>query len=385
MNQFKIYYDAQKSGDILAMELVENEFCGVFLLLGKCNYHELCLSQVERRYKDASYGELHEIRLNSSCRYRKDTAKNLYSMHVLDELMENVNYWTKCLPLGHDQSSWVNHSPNVMVARRCLNFVNNEYRRGLLDFEKAIETDTTPVQTIADSTTYIEPKCTLERSRLFELIVVLYNDEIEGREFNVKVAQNAIDKLTMKLKTNTDNSTVTPLENVINSINNLQSNNDDSTTNCHAGRDNVEVVIDSNEEYNSASNVIDERRVDIDGEINDDDVATDNDNVTNTRSDCHRLSLLDIIEKGKEKMKDMNIATQRKNMKVMTECHDNFLLEAFNDIIDETSHSNTFPLSTIKTRPQTVSSFIKDFHNLKRANDTNNGGYVNHFNQLIRR
>lgn len=84
-------------------------------------------------------------------------------------------------------------------------------------------------------------------------------------------------------------------------------------------------------------------------------------------------------------MNDMNIATQRKNMKVMTECHDNFLLEAFNDIIDETSHSNTFPLSTIKTRPQTVSSFIKDFHNLKRANDTNNGGYVHHFNQLIRR
>ena len=81
----------------------------------------------------------------------------------------------------------------------------------------------------------------------------------------------------------------------------------------------------------------------------------------------------------------MNIATQRKNMKVMTECHDNFLLEAFHNIIDESSQSNRFPLSIIKNRPQRVSSFIKDFHNLKSANYTDDGGYVHHFNQLIRR
>lgn len=68
-NHFKLCYNAQKNGDFLIMETIENNFCGVFLLLGKSKYYELCLSQSERRCKDATYGELHEVRLNSACKY----------------------------------------------------------------------------------------------------------------------------------------------------------------------------------------------------------------------------------------------------------------------------------------------------------------------------
>jgi hypothetical protein len=141
MNLFKLYYNSQKSGDFIVMEQIENEFCGVFLVLGKMKYYELCLSQIERRYNDISSSQLNEIRINGSCRYRKDTDNQKYVMHVLDELMENVNGWTKSLPLGSDENSWVEHSPNVMVARKCLNFVNNEYCRGLIDFESVVNND----------------------------------------------------------------------------------------------------------------------------------------------------------------------------------------------------------------------------------------------------
>ena len=106
---------------------------------------------------------------------------------------------------------------------------------------------------------------------------------------------------------------------------------------------------------------------------------------TNIRSDCHHLSLVNIIEKGKDKMMEMNIPTQRKNMKLMTECHDNFLLEAFNNIIEESNDVNTFPFSIINTTPTSVSTFIKQFDDLKRANDSMGRGYAIDFNQLIQR
>ena len=368
MNRFKIYYDAQKNGDILAMESIENDFCGVFLLLGKTNYYELCLSQVERRYKDATYGELHEVRLNSSCRYRKDTKQNVYTMHVLDELMENVNYWTKCLPLGNDQESWVKHSPNVMAARRCLNFVNNEYRRGLLDFESAIDTNTTPVQKDKEYTHYVTPRCTLERSRLFELVVTLFDDEIEGRCFNNKVANSTIDDLTTKLKRDEPEIVPTPLEEVIDSINNLNNNVDNTTCVLNNNEDDLLLDCDDDDEDDDDGNDSIDRTIDI----------------VEKRSDCHRLSLFDVIEKGKDKMKESNIAIHRKNMKIMTDCHDNFLMQSFHSILEQSNNGNNFPASAIETNPITISSFISDFDKLKKDNISNAIGFVQQFNTMRR-
>ena len=174
MNVFKLYYNSQKSGDFVLMEQIENDFCGVFLLLGKSKYYELCLGQIEKRYSDISASQLNEIRINASCRYRKDTNNQQYVMHVLDELMENVNCWTKSLPLGSDENSWVEHSPNVMVARKCLNFVNNEYPRGLIDFESAVSFNGELQPQEHTYSKYIEPRSIRERSRLFELFQKLY-------------------------------------------------------------------------------------------------------------------------------------------------------------------------------------------------------------------
>ena len=385
MNRFKIYYDAQKCGDALAMEVVENDFCGVFLLLGKNNYYELCLSQVERRYRDATYGELQEIRLNSSCRYRKDTKNNVYTMHVLDELMENVNYWTKCLPLGNDQDSWVNHSPNVMVARRCLNFVNNEYRRGLLDFESAIETDSKPEQHNQQYSAYVEPRCMLERSRMFELFVELFNNEIEGRHFNIKQCESKIDLLSTKLKQNETPSTPSALEEVIDGINDLNREKDSPLISNYIDSNSVdisnhELEIDRHDDNDNDSNDNDDREEeDI---IIVDDIINDS---TKLRSDCHRLALSNVIDMGKEKMTVLNIAIQRKNMSIMTQCHDNFLFDSFNNILKESNQTGNFPMSEISKVPTSISSFIRDFDKVKKGNHLNDVGYIQSYNNLRRR
>jgi len=386
MNRFKIYYDAQKCGDVLAMEVVENDFCGVFHLLGKKNYYELCLSQTERRYRDATYGELQEVRYNSSCRYRKDTNSNVYTMHVLDELMENVNYWTKCLPLGNDQDSWVKHSPNVMVARRCLNFVNNEYRRGLLDFESAIESDSTPVQNNQQYTTYVEPKCTLERSRLFELIVDLFNDEIDGRQFNIKQIESKIEKLTTTLKRNEPQTIPSALEQVINSINDLNTHIDGQSIMDNDVDDGIDVTvndppIDDDNDNTSVLHDDNEEEVEDGIELHDD---LTNDSI-NTQSDCHRLSLIDVIHHGKDKMDSLNIDVKRKNMTILRECHDNFLFESFTTILNESNETDNFPSDDINTIPTSISSFILDFYHTKKENSSNDIGYVESFNSLMRR
>ena len=105
MGKLKMHCVSQKSGDIVAMELLENEFLGIFYLLGKKKYYNLCLNQKEKRYGDIEYGNLHEMRVNSTCCYKDDSMCNMHSLHLLDELMEKVNVWTKKLPLGSDQES----------------------------------------------------------------------------------------------------------------------------------------------------------------------------------------------------------------------------------------------------------------------------------------
>ena len=279
-----------------------------------------------------------------------------------------------------------------MVARRCLNFVNNEYRKGLLDFECAIESDTSPIVTNNDNTPYVASKSTLERSRLFELVVELFDEEIEGREFNVKVAESKIELLTTKLKKNvTENTPTTPLTTAIDGINSLQDTFNDNVdihiinhsfneiggdVTSHDNRRSIEnTTVNENDNDNNDSDD------DNDSTIIDDDDDT-NGTLLHVRSDCHRLSLVDVIEKGKDKMKVLDISNQRKNMKVLTECHDNFLLESFNKIMHDSTDSNNFPISDIGNQPTMISSFIKDFDELKKMHNNNETDFVAQFNML---
>ena len=99
---FRLYVNAQRRGDFLECERIKNLFIGIFLLLEKHNYAPLCIENIERKYFEISYEQLHEVRINSFCRYResKVSADYQYVLHVLDEVMENINKWVKSLSLG---------------------------------------------------------------------------------------------------------------------------------------------------------------------------------------------------------------------------------------------------------------------------------------------
>ena len=113
----------------------------MFLLLNKNNYVEIALSQIEKKHASITFKQLQEIRINSASknRHNSQSVDDFASYHVLDEVMENVNMWVKALPLGDDEDSWLNHSPNVMAARRCALFVKQEYKRGIVDFETLLK------------------------------------------------------------------------------------------------------------------------------------------------------------------------------------------------------------------------------------------------------
>ena len=166
------------AGDAIAMEYIEVQFCGVFMLLDKHKYVEIILSQMEKKYNEVSFAQLHEIRMNSSCRYKKDIVeKNIhYPMHVLDEVMENINMWVKKLPVNHDPKTWITHSPNVCLAQRCVTFEKNEYKRAFINFENMIEDGTINDRKVADSK-YVEPKKHTEKQRVFEFIGKILDTE----------------------------------------------------------------------------------------------------------------------------------------------------------------------------------------------------------------
>ena len=97
----------------------------------KHNYFETCLSIIETDYSGMSYHELQSILMNYSVRHRngKDSKGNLNPLHVLDEVMENINSWTKRLLLGPDETSWKIHSPNLMCAHRSKNFESDAFTK----------------------------------------------------------------------------------------------------------------------------------------------------------------------------------------------------------------------------------------------------------------
>ena len=86
--------------------------------------------------------DLPSLGINLSIRYREgvDAKVNAYHVYVLDDVMENINLWTKRLLLGLDQDSWLIHSPNVMDVQQSNHFENREFVKARL----ALDSDAEP-------------------------------------------------------------------------------------------------------------------------------------------------------------------------------------------------------------------------------------------------
>ena len=104
-------------------------FLGVFMLLKKHQYVEITLSMIEREYRNISYKQLGKIRVNSAVTYKVNPDENSATNNCkcLDEMQENNNGDSKILPVGSNEESWIEHTPNLMFGKRSIAFVDAEY------------------------------------------------------------------------------------------------------------------------------------------------------------------------------------------------------------------------------------------------------------------
>ena len=69
------------------------ELIGIFHLLKKHNYVEICLSVIETEYHKINYSELELIRINTVVRYQNgDSNKfNPFILNFIDKVIEDIN------------------------------------------------------------------------------------------------------------------------------------------------------------------------------------------------------------------------------------------------------------------------------------------------------
>ena len=82
-------------------EVISCNWMGVFHVLGKQNYMEICLKAVDKEYGWLDYSILQQVWCNLSVRYHagSDYRGYEYVLCIMDEPIENINMWTKTLPL----------------------------------------------------------------------------------------------------------------------------------------------------------------------------------------------------------------------------------------------------------------------------------------------
>ena len=311
MSVFIIYINAQRCGESVLMEQIENKFCAIFTLLEKNHYVDLCLDQIEYKYKQASHKSLHEIRMNICCRYhsRDDDA-----FHVLDETMENVNKWMKGLPLRPNIESWTYHTPNIVLAKRCNNFVKMQMKRSkvdteLSDLEHGYCNNTNSGLSVKKTTV---PSYQKEKSRLYELLVM--GLESGSNVFKKNVWMENIELLSTDLKGSNEetalNDNTDELDNMIDCI--LNDTNNDN------GDGNEESIIEAVVE-----------------------IAVEDTNNDST-SDCNKYGLCNIWKEGKLKMIKCDYVNRRKLEKIRTVRMNIFIEGIYNGVKDrETNNNNT--------------------------------------------
>ena len=293
------------------LEYITIQWCGIFYLLKKHNYFEICLSAIEKEYLGISYDELQLIRIHSSVRYRNgnDSKGNPYPLHVLDEVMENINAWTKRLLLGPDEVSWRIHSPNLMCAHRSNNFESDAFTKQRIEWN--ISDEPTRKDYNSSSTKTTEPRKTIERRRMYEWSVMMFNDE-HNRCISDKDGFACIKNLT------------TPLQKPNVNVNTLDKID-------HLG-DCIDEIFYS-QDLNDASipDPIDDEAVEDNSELRSE----------SNRGNIHCLALLDIFDHANKELKKIDVTKVRLNKKKRTHRADEFYRDIYNNILDNNDDIDT--------------------------------------------
>ena len=117
------------------------------------------------------------MRVNYSVRHRNGNSNkgNPHPLHVLDEVMENINAWTKILLLGPDEVSQRIHSPNFMCAHCSNNFESDAFTKKNAEWN--VNDEPTRKDYTSSSTRTTEPRKTVKRCRIHEYSTMIFNDE----------------------------------------------------------------------------------------------------------------------------------------------------------------------------------------------------------------
>ena len=313
--KFRQFWYAMRRGDRVMQEYITIQWIGIFYMLKKHNYFEICLSAIETEYSGISYHDLQSIRINSSVRYRngRDSKGNDYPLHVLDEVMENINAWTKRLLLGPDEMSWKIHSPNLMCAHRSNNFESDAFTKQRVEWVN--QDDPTRKKYVSTSTKTTEPRKTVERQRVYEWAVMMFNEE-QSRCVSEKDGFATIKLITTTLKNTTivdvlDGQTDHLGECIEDIFYNIESINTTAIIDSSISSDTVPI-----------NDVLDNEAVEVDVSINDE---------TN-RGKINPLSLINIFDQAKKELEEINVNKVRLNKKKRLQRSDEFYRDIYRNI-----------------------------------------------------
>ena len=122
------------------------------------------------------------IRINSCVKYRvgKDSNGKWCTAVALDEMQENVNRWTKKIVMDNELGSWQRHSPNVTVARKCVSFIDGEYKKNYLYLDRINRDEEIEHGRKSYKNNTAIPRQTVEKSRLHSLFTTFFSTELEN-------------------------------------------------------------------------------------------------------------------------------------------------------------------------------------------------------------
>lgn len=226
------------------------------------------------------------------------------------------------LLFGADHKSWVQHSPNLMFARRSVRFQEQEYCKAHLDFtDGVVKYDYKKHK----YTSTVEPRKIKEMVRLYEWMVLMFGEDIFGRVWSNKDAQRCMDSLTTQIGIGKEDivEEQDDLTDIMNKIMGMGERKDDK---------NVD-VFDGNETDNDTDADIDnddQKQQQQQEEEYDDNTIT---NEYNERSaDINPLGVVDVFTKGKEKMTEINISEVRFCQKQMAKRTEQFMMDIYSEL-----------------------------------------------------
>lgn len=336
MKIFCSYWFSLCASDRITQEYNVIQWLPVFYMLKKRNYTHMTLCCIEKEYGLITYQDLMSVRCNCSFRLKEDTdAMDVsYKDVALDEMVENCNHWTKCLPVRSDSKSWETHSPNVTYARRVSLHEHNEFRNNSKDL-----TDCTNVKIKENKKNDhgVTPKETSERCRLYEFVVKFCDQQDKNsfeRIISDKDGSSVVDKLETKLHNLSVEEEIKirkELENDIlgRQIEDIFNNTDLS----HEVDDDLDVLSSDNEE-----------ELDLDVGEQSDENGCNNENRLR-QGKIHHLALIDVFEMGEQEMIRKKVRETRLKHKRRMDRH-----RKFQDFIyQEAIQTSTSLISEIRT------------------------------------